>query len=204
MQSKRKIWERFFGVFAKSITWKNLIYLFLTFPFGLFYFILLITLLSLGVGLFILWIGILFIAFGLFLVWYISKFERILAMELLDAKIQPFELQISSRSTFWEKIKTYLAASRLWKGLAFILIKLPIGIIVFTVCVTLLATSLGLIASPFLVHLINFQSFWIEVASLPVSLFICLIGVVLFTSTLHVFNYLCKPLKGLAEAMLNP
>ena len=204
MQSHKRPWQRFFGVFIQSVTWRNLIFLFLIFPFGLFYFVLLITLLSLGVGLFILWIGILFLVLGLFLVWYISKFERILAMELLEAKIQPFEISLPEGLSFWKKIKTYLASSRLWKGMAYILIKLPIGIIVFSIGTTLFATSLGLIASPFLVHLLNFDSFWIEVVSLPLSLVICAIGVLLLTATLHCFNYMGKPLKGLAEALLNP
>lgn len=204
MRSKKTVWERFFGVYTRTITWRNLIFLFLLFPFGLFYFVLLITLLSLGVGLFILWIGVLFLSLGLFLVWYISKFERILAVELLDAKIQPYELSLPQGGSFWKKIKVYLASSRLWKGLAYILIKLPIGIIVFSIGVSLLATSLGLIASPFLVHLVNFESFWIEVASLPVSLVVCALGVLLLTATLHCFFYMSKPLKSLAEAMLNP
>ena len=46
------------GVLTNSQTYKNLAYLLLSFPLGVFYFVFLITGISLGVSLAIIWIGI--------------------------------------------------------------------------------------------------------------------------------------------------
>jgi hypothetical protein len=58
MNSSNDPFERFFGVILRGQTYLNALYVFLAFPLGLFYFIFLVTGLSLGVGLAILWIGL--------------------------------------------------------------------------------------------------------------------------------------------------
>ena len=83
--------SKFFFVFLRGRTYLNMLYLFLTFPLGIIYFVILVTLLSAGVPLIIVWIGLL-ILLGMFALWYFFVvFERKLAIWLLK--------RISARST---------------------------------------------------------------------------------------------------------
>src|SRR4030095_2034841 len=78
---------RFFGVLIEGRSYLNLLYVWLAFPLGLAYFILLVTGFSVGIGLGILWIG-LGILFALMLaVWGLEGLERILAIGLLGAAV---------------------------------------------------------------------------------------------------------------------
>ncbi len=49
---------RFFGVVRRPETWLGILFDWLAFPLGLFYFVFLVTGLSLGVGLVVVWVGI--------------------------------------------------------------------------------------------------------------------------------------------------
>src|SRR6478736_1122150 len=60
-------------------TYANLLYLWLAFPLGLFYFVTLITGFSLGLGLLIVWVGLLVLLVMMLVVWALGGFERTLA-----------------------------------------------------------------------------------------------------------------------------
>jgi hypothetical protein len=204
MESKPTLWQRFFSVYLHKETYKNFLYLFLAFPFGIFYFVFLIVGFSVGISLFILWIGILILVGTLAMSWLFSVLERILAVELLDAHVGQSKIDIPSKSSIWQRGKAYLSNSFLWRGLAFLGLKFPIGIAVFIVWITLLSISLGLIAAPFTLPWLHIENFWLQIASLPAALFSFVLGIFLLTVTLHIFNLLVRPLKLLAEAMLKP
>ena len=80
----------FFGVIAEPRSYRNIIYLLLGLPLGTFYFTVLVTGISLGIGLLVVALIGIPIMMGL---WYITRafmrFERMLAMGLLDAVIAP-------------------------------------------------------------------------------------------------------------------
>ncbi|MFC1810372.1 sensor domain-containing protein, partial [Patescibacteria group bacterium] len=54
---------------------------------------------------------------------------------------------------FWNWIKAYLKDSFTWKSLGYLFIKFPLGIISFTVLVTLLSVSISLIGTPVIYYL---------------------------------------------------
>lgn len=204
MEKKPSLLKRYFSVYTRKETYKNFLYLFLEFPFGLFYFIFLIVGFSLGISLAILWVGILILAGTLAMTWLFSLLERILAVELLDAKIGKVELEAQAKLGFFQKIKAYITNSFLWRGLAFLFLKLPVGIAVFIVWVTLLSISFGFIAAPFALPFMQIENFWLQIASLPAALISLGVGIILLTGTLHIFNLLARPLKKLAEVFLKP
>src|SRR5512138_1283507 len=100
--------ERLYGVFLKSKTYLNLVYLLLAFPLGLAYFIFLVTGFSLGLGLLILWVGFLILAGVLALSWVLILFERQLAVSLLGVDIPPIMGQNVPGGTILHQVKGYL------------------------------------------------------------------------------------------------
>ncbi len=202
MQNSPNIIRKFFGVYANVQTYLNLVYLFLAFPLGLFYFIFLITGLSLGIGLFILWIGVIILAGALVIAWGLTALERLLAIQLLKANVAPMARPVRPDAPFLEKLKAYLTNPVMWKGLAFLFIKFPAGIIIFSIMVTLLVTAVALIASIIAFPISNVHWFYWPVLSIPLGILGSAIGVLLLTGSLHLFNLMCKLLKRLAEVML--
>ncbi len=202
MQKPPNIFRKFFQVYAKSQTWSNLLFLFLMFPLGLFYFIVLISGLSVGVGLFILWIGVLILVATLLLSWVFIALERILAVNLLQAKIADLGNPIRPDAPFLEKLKTFVGNPVLWKGIAYLFIKFPFGVIIFSVMATLLGVGLGFVAGPFILPFINFPSVIWPFVSIPLGIIATAIGVILITTTLYLFNFLCTLFKSFAEIML--
>jgi hypothetical protein len=202
MEKTPNFLRKFFQVYAKPQTWLNVLFLFLMFPLGLFYFIVLIAGLSLGVGLFILWIGVLILAATLILGWLFILLERILAVNLLQAHIPKLEDPIRPDAPFLEKLKTFLSNPVLWKGIAYLIIKFVMGVIAFSFMIFSLGTSLGVIASPFILPFIRTPWVFWPLASIPLGLVATVIGFVFLTTSLYLFNYLGMLLRRFSEIML--
>ena len=95
----------FFDVIVKPQTWRNVGYLLLSFPLGIFYFVFLVTGLALGFGLSItllgipLLIGVLAAAYGL------GEFERTTTNLLLDQATPPSR-RLDVAGGLWPKVKS--------------------------------------------------------------------------------------------------
>lgn len=202
MVKSPNLFRRFFQVYAQPQTWLNLVYLFLMFPMGLFYFIVLITGLSLGIGLFILWVGVLILAAMLILSWAFAALERLLAVHLLSAKIPEQDKLVRPDAPFLEKLKAYATNPRLWKGIAFLFIKFPLGILTFTILAILLGISLGFIATPFLLPFAQISWVFWSIIVIPLGIIGFALGVLILTSSLHLFNFGIRLYKKLAEVLL--
>lgn len=203
--------KKFFGVVIEGRTYLNFLYLLLAFPLGLFYFVFLVTGISLGIGLVIIWVGVL-ILLGVFAAWYgMATFERWLAINLLHEEIPPMEKQDLSSMTLWQKFVYTLKNPVTWKGLAYLFARFPLGIFSFVVLVTLVALSVSLIAAPayypFVQPTIDFNwngavyQPWL-IDTLPKALVACLVGLLIGVGSLHVFNGLAWVSGKFARVML--
>ena len=128
---------------------KQFFYLILALPLGIFYFVAIVTGLSLGTGLFITWLGIpiLIATFGFCTVF--SKYERTLANNFLDANIAPLT-QMEIPHGMWANFKTRFLDERTWMRIFYLVAKFPLGVFTFSIEIALAASSLFLIATPFL------------------------------------------------------
>ena len=131
--------SRFFGVIARSRTWLNAVYLFLAFPLGLVYFLVLVVGTALGVGLVILWVGIPILLVVMAAWWAFAAFERRLADALLGTSCGPSPRPWEAAENPLGRMKAALSHTSTWKGLAFTLIKFPFGVISFAILVSLVA-----------------------------------------------------------------
>ncbi|HEX4966624.1 MAG TPA: sensor domain-containing protein [Thermoanaerobaculia bacterium] len=130
-------------------TYTNLLFLALAFPLGLIYFVFLTVGLPLGYGLIVVWVGIPILALVFAGSWWMSALERQLAIRLLGAEVPPMAPPPGSETVgFWQRVRTFLSNPVTWKGMAYLLLKLPMGIASFTATVTLLSFSFGLMLAP--------------------------------------------------------
>jgi hypothetical protein len=199
---------KFFGAAIHGQTYLNLVYLFLAFPLGIFYFTLLATGFSLGFGLLILWVGVIILAL-MFVAWReCAVFERQLAVWLLHEDIPPMRSIAPMGMKIWDQIKANLANPVTWKSLAYLLIKLPLGIFTFVVLVTLITLTLVFLAAPVVYPLCS-KGIWycgvsaIQIDTLWKAIGCFFAGMVLFFPTLYIANGLAWISGRLARAMLS-
>jgi hypothetical protein len=211
-------WEKFYGVFVKSATYLNLVYLYLTFPLGIAYFTFLVTGWALGISLAILWIGLLVLLLVFAISWGLAAFERWLAIWMLRVEIAPMQPKQTAAAGFWQRLKTYFANPVAWKGMLYLLIKFPLGILNFTVATTVLATSFGLLAAPLALIIPGWHiSAWqwnlnLDLFSRSVVIsqpdpymmagLAFLAGIFAAPASLHLLNWMAKWQAKLAQSML--
>ena len=192
----------FFGIIAKPEPWLNILYNLISFPLGIFYFVFLLTGIVLGLSLLIIWIGI-FILFAMMLIWwYLSMFERELAILFCRVKIAPMKREEDEGKSLWSKFVLHLKQPVTWKGLLFLFMKFPIGILQFVITVTLISVVGGLISAPFTYSYIDIDTGLFYINSLPIAIYCCLFGIILVFPVLHLFNFLGKILGQFASVLL--
>lgn len=215
---EKTFFEKFYGVFARAATYLNLVYLYLTFPLGIVYFVFLVTGWSLGISLAILWVGLLVLALVFAISWGLSAFERWLAIWLLRVEIAPMQRKLDPGMKFWPRLKAYFANPVTWKGMLYLLIKFPLGILNFSVATTVLATSFSLLAAPLALlipgwHIsmgdwnLNVEIFSRQIVvpqpdPYMVTGLAFLAGIFLAPASLHLLNWMAKWQGKLAQAML--
>jgi len=192
---------RFFGVVARPQTWLGILFQWLSFPLGLFYFVFLTTGLSLGIGLVVIWVGvpILLVVAGAW--WLFGAFERVQARYLLGAEVPPAPREWEKAEGVWAKLKAHFGSGATWKDLLYLLAKLAFGIVSFTLLVTALSMVFWFMAIPVVaildVPIVNgtwVPPLWFSVISVP-------LGILVFFVSLHVLNAWSWVCARWAEAM---
>ncbi len=194
--------KNFFGIIAKPEPWLNIVYNFISFPLGIFYFVFLLTGILLGLGLIILWIGIIILFLMMAAWWFLSAFERELAIVFCRVKIAPMKRETGEGKSLWGKFVLHLKQPVTWKGLLFLFLKFPIGIMQFVVTVTLIAIVGGLISAPFTYPFVDIDMGFFYVSNIWMALACCLIGLILIFPALHLFNFLSMILGQFAALLL--
>jgi hypothetical protein len=179
---------RFFGVVTRPRTWLGLVFHLLAFPLGLFYFVFLVTGISVGVGLVVIWVGIpiLLVVAGAW--WLFAAFERVQALHLLGARLPATPRPWEKAEGVWGRLKAHFGTGSTWLDLAYLIVKLPFGIVSFSLVVTLASIVGGLFAMPFMaafnVPAINntwVPPIWFGILCVP-------LGVLALVVSLHVLN----------------
>ena len=201
MNQTIKDYGDFFKVVAKKQTYLNILYLLLSFPLGIAYFVFLVTGLSLGAGLLVLLVGA-FIWLGVLLA---SKqlmiFERKLATLLLDTSFDEAPDRYNNEGVV-RRLQLEVGDLNNWKALIYLFSKFVIGIFNFVVSVTLISVSIGLIFAPMLALFFSnmsgydislYYNGWGEFLGLNWTLYEeividALIGIVIGLLSLHLMN----------------
>lgn len=140
----------------KSTTAGNIVYLLLSFPMGLIYFLITVIGLSVGLSTLILWIGLPILFGTFFAIRGMAAVERQLVVSLLRFPL-PYRQQRDSetRRTFIRYFSDMLRDPHTWTSLLYMLLKLPLGIFSFTLALVLpiLATVTTLLPLAYLINL---------------------------------------------------
>jgi hypothetical protein len=208
MKSILNALDKFFGVFLHPQTYLNGLYLLLSFPLGLFYFIFLVVGLSAGIPLVIVWVGLLVLA-GVFAAWWgFIVFERQLAIWLLREDIPLTVRQNQTGKSLWQKVTAELRNPVTWKGLLYLLLKFPLGTFSFVVWVSLISLSGALLLAPFYywvfpisINLSVRSGVWI-ISTLPQALLLCVAGFLILIISMHILNGLAWVSGRFARVML--
>ena len=116
-------------------------------PLGIAYFCWLVTGLATGLGLAITILGIPILTLVLATVRPLLAAERGLANALLGTRIR--STRLAPRGEGWfGLLKAYWTDSATWRGIGYLLARFPIGIVTFTVAVSVYSWALFLIAAP--------------------------------------------------------
>src|SRR5262249_2613382 len=115
-----------YTVFRKKQTYMNLLYLFVSFFLSILYFVFLITgLISSVSSTFIFGVPMLF--FVVYAWQKIAEFERITAIAWLGVSIRPLFPPSQAKENLWDRFRARLSNPVMWKSLAFLLAKCPLG-----------------------------------------------------------------------------
>lgn len=189
----------FFGVIIDPQSYLNIVYLLVAFPLGIFYFVFLITGLSLGFGLLITLVGIPILLLVLGGSWAFCKLERNVAITMLKEEIPAASSQPIYQG-LWSRVKVLLKDSVTWTGMLYLLLKFPLGIVSFTIAVTLISVSLSLLTAPIYYSYMNL-GFW-NIDMLWEAFVLTLIGIPMVFISLHLMNGAAFLSGRLARVML--
>ena len=135
--------KKFFG---------NLVYLLLAMPLGVVYFTILTVGLSLGAGLSITLIGLPILVSMIFVTYMLGDLERSITSILLGVKIAKPEARPARDNSARAILTAQWKNLAFWKELAYLLLlKLPLGILSFTLAVVFVTVPLALMATPVIV-----------------------------------------------------
>lgn len=191
-----------FRPFTEAQSYLNLFYLLLSFPLGIFYFVFLVTGLSVGVSLLIVWVGIPILMAVILAWWGMSAFERQMAIRLLNVPIPPMTRESEPVSGLWPRFKALLTNPVTWKGLAYLMARFPLGIFSFVVVVTLVSLSLGLLLAPLAIAIDPLMIGGWRLDTLSEALVGSVMGALLGVLSLHITNWLAYSYGQFARLML--
>lgn len=215
---RRSLAGRFFGVAADPRTYGALFYMLLSLATGIFYFTWAVTGLSLSVGLSVLIIGLPFIVLFFGSVRVLSLVEGRIVEAMLGMRMPRRPVYPTQGMSLMKRIGSMFTDVHTWTTLCYMWLMLPLGIVYFTLAVTLLSVSVALVGAPLAML---FQSDWLpglyvshrfvvdwgfgeHVPGWGDALAMCVIGIVLLFATLHLARALGRLHGHVAKHMLVP
>ena len=142
--------KRLFAPLARARTWSETLHLLLDLPLGIAWFTIVVVGLSVGVGLVVLaLIGLVILVATVFTGRLIGIVERARAKVLLGIEVPPPQpSRWRAEQGHWPQMKAALGDVPGWKGLAYGLIMLPIGIMNFVVAVVMWSVAFAGVVYP--------------------------------------------------------
>ena len=205
-ENNRPFLARFFGVVIEPRAWGALLYLLFTMATGIIYFTWTVTGISLSLGLLILIIGIPIAGLFILSTRGLALLEGRMVEALLGIRMPHRPLFSPKDKGIWAKFKALLIDRYTWFSMVYMLLQLPLGITYFSVFITLISTSLALVAAPIWAWAFNLPVFTSNgtqyILNGWVTPFLTVVGVILFFAILHLAKIIGSVHGKLAKAML--
>jgi len=203
---QRSALRRFFDVYNDPRAWGALLYMLIALVTGMVYFTWVVAGLSLSLSFAIFIFGLLFAVFFMVSLRGLAFLEGRLVESLLGVRM-PRRVQFFQKGITWfERLKTNLADRHTWSTLLYMFLQMPLGIIYFTLVVTLFTLSVGLMAAPlvqtiadFPLLTVGYNRYYITGWSSPLFL---LAGFLLWTLAMHLGRWIGQLHGKYAKAFL--
>jgi two-component system phosphate regulon sensor histidine kinase PhoR len=209
-QMNRQVNTSISDVAQDKQSYTNMLYLLVSFPLGLAYFVLLINAMVLGIATTFL-IAIFLLPLFITIWRNLAAFERRMAIQWLHVDIPPMSYPSPKQLTYWQKLQAQLTNSMTWKTLAYLLLKFPLGLFSFLITIVLLVLSIaisivtfsiGLLIAPFFMLFFLLQNISHMKEWLQRYLWFALSGFGFFLLTLNLLNGLTYVYGQFARVML--
>ena len=192
----------FFGVYLKGQTYLNILYMILLMPIGIIFFTYAVTLFSTSFGLLITIIGIFLLYFFLISLPYLMIVQGWLMKISTGIELPKQKVTFDEDRTLMQKSWDALRNKVIWKTLLyFLFFAMPLGIITFTIAVTLLSIGISFVFIwlwPLIEYAVTGSAFqlqgsWSTIPAIRIlmiigTIILPFIGVPLLTGTLHIIN----------------
>ncbi len=202
----RNIFVKFFGVFAEGRTWGAFFYLMLAMFTGIVYFTWAVTGLSVSAGLIVIIIGVPILFLFMMSFRGIALLEGRLVEALLGVRMPRRPLFTRQDLGFWGKVKNLFLDGYTWTALIYMIVQMFLGIIYFSVFISLFAVSLWLAVYPIFGLATNSPAFVIGDYGYFFSGWVVPLGIIggvlLLTATMHLIKYTGKMHGAWAKIML--
>jgi hypothetical protein len=143
------VWRAALRPLITTRGWTAVTHHLLGLPLGIAYFTWLVTGLATGLGLAITIVGIPVLTLVFATVRPLLALERGLSNSLLGTAIPASGLAPRGEGP-WGRLKAYWTDGATWRGVAYLLLRFPVGLFTFTVAVAAFSTAIGLIGAPIL------------------------------------------------------
>ena len=180
---------KFFGIYTDPRAWGALLYMLISLVTGIVYFTWTVTGLSLSLSLAIFIFGLLFAVFFAVSLRGLALLEGRIVEGLLGVRMPRRSSFIQPGTTWLDRLKTNLTDKHVWLALVYFFLQMPLGVIYFTLIVTLFSLSIGLMAAPLVQAITDFpiisigvMRYYLPSWATPLSL---LVGFLIWTLTMH-------------------
>jgi len=146
----RPWWKKFLLVIADPRAWGASLYMVISILTGIIYFTWATTGLSTIIPLLIFIIGLPLAGFFLLSVRGIALLEGRIVETMLGIRMPRKPMFVAKDKGWWGKFKALISSGITWKAIAYMLLQMPLGIIYFTLIITLFSISISFIAAPIL------------------------------------------------------
>jgi signal transduction histidine kinase len=136
-------------VIVDPVAWSSLLFLGSRMPLGLLYFLLPAGIGAAGVLLVpVAGIGVAVLVVALMVAWALAAFERQLGRWWLRVEVRAASSDGPTPGSWWARLRAFVSDSVTWKSLAYLLLQLPLGVVVFPLFAGAAALALAFMASP--------------------------------------------------------
>ncbi|MGA7669408.1 MAG: sensor domain-containing protein [Nitrolancea sp.] len=163
-------------LFFSREPWLSLIFMVLSFAVGLFWFIVLVTLIATGAGLSVTLVGLPMLAGTLILWTYGARIERFRVNLLLGTRIQNPYRALPEGSN-WTKFKSRALDPYVWLDLLYLFLLFPIGIAEFVIAVTSVSIPVALLTTPLYYRFGDVDFVTYRIDTLPEAMLVALLGI---------------------------
>ncbi|NLF52655.1 MAG: hypothetical protein GX577_16125 [Leptolinea sp.] len=205
-KGETNIFYRIFGIFADPLAWSSLVFMLVSMVTGILYFTWAVTGLSLSVGLLVLIISLPFIGLFFLSVRGVALIEGRIVEALLGVRMPRRPIFVDGNLGWWARFKVLFNSRHTWLTIFYMILMLPLGVIYFSIFITLISLSLGFILAPLAQLFLPFpmitvgNSMYYVTPDLGIMVF--LLGIIFSIGTMNLAKVLGRWHGTLAKAML--